>query len=163
MQAMTETRSRRVTFSLQQCVHIIYQTSSEPKTDTSSTSIKSRVQLSKDRHVQQAIVRKAVLSWQRQMRERKEVPTGTMTTLAQISSKLSRCAGDNALETGRLNFLEVYGDYETLPRYSAIDSLKSDVPFQISAFPTIKLLPRKVSLNINDDANTRSRVKRQRT
>jgi hypothetical protein len=93
--------------------------------------------------MQQLVSRRAVLSFQKNLREthKKEcAEQDAEARLSEISSQFSRRAKEVALETARINYLEVHDAIHTRPRFSPkSDSIKADDPVQISTFPYIKL------------------------
>lgn len=138
---------KTVLFSTHHKVH--FYVSSSPQSDHVNILFNHsrKDPLPKERRMQQLVSRRAVLSFQRHLREiHKEEEQNGQARLSEISNKFSRRAKEVALETARNNYLEVHDASHTRPRFSPESCyIKADDPVQISTFPAIKLT-RKIPL-----------------
>lgn len=152
---------KRVTFNAKNNV-VLYNIAASSDTETNApntTRLRVKDPLPKERRMQQLVARKAVLSFQRQLRQRTpERSHEIQDRLAHVSAKFSHRARDVALEEARMNFLEAHptSSDDKCPRFCPQgNSVKANTPIQLTEFPTFKLtqkvpLARKVSFGDAD-------------
>lgn len=136
---------KRVSFSAKHTIHLYLSAPQGHTFDAPCIHNRMKDPLPKGRRVQQLIARRAVLSFQRHIREShiKTVNQDDQRRLADMSVKFSQRAKEVAMENARVNYLEVYDDDSSKrPRFSTSHSVNADVPIQVSEFPQVKLTKR---------------------
>ncbi len=162
-----QTKKKMVRFSPTPVIHVIEETTTHFNEIAGQHELNIKVPpMSKQRHAQQVIARKAVLSFQRRLKNQFwQNSDEQRRLLAEASSKFSLRSKCIALESARVNFLEVFSLSCGQPTRFGSDGdgidRNPDNPVQIASFPVINM-KRKARDDFQGVMNELSDVKRCR-